>query len=339
MSEVLSADYQTLLHEIKGRVRAAQYDALRAVNRELVTLYFDIGRAIANRQNGETPGRAVVQQLATDLQNEFPGVGGFSARNLWYARNFYLTYHEKEKLQPLVAEIGWSHNLIILDKCHDDLQREFYLKMARRLGWTKNVLALQIENKTFEKTLSNQTNFERTLATEIKDRATLAVKDEYTFDFLDLADQHSERQLEGALIGKIEPFLREMGGKLTFVGGQYRLEVGDQEYFIDLLLYHRGLRCLVAVELKIGAFLPEYAGKMQFYLTALNDLEREENENPPLGIILCRTKNKTIVEYALRESNQPIGVATYRLTHDVPHELRGQLPEPAQIARLLELLP
>ncbi len=251
-------------------------------------------------------------------------------------RNFYLAYHGNEKLTPLVAEIGWSHNLIIMEKCKDDLEREFYLRMTRRLGWTKNVLTHQIENKTYEKTMLGQTNFEETLPDEIRGQARLAVKDEYTFDFLELGDEHSERQLETAILGRIEPFLREMGGVFSFVGSQFRLEVGEQEYFVDLLLHHRRLRCLVAVELKIGDFLPEYVGKMQFYLVALDDKVRMEDENPSIGIILCKSKNETIVEYALRESGKPIGVASYRVVSTLPEELRGQLPAPDQVSKLLE---
>ncbi len=181
--------------------------------------------------------------------------------------------------------------------------------MTRKFGWTKNVLIHQIENQSYEKTLLNQTNFEQTVSESIRAQAKLAVKDEYTFDFLELADEHSERQLEQAILAKVEPFLQEMGGMFTFIGSQYRLEIGDREYFIDLLLFHRRLQCLVAIELKIGEFLPEYVGKMQFYLAALDDLVRLEDENPSVGIILSKSKDKTIVEYALRESNKPIGVA------------------------------
>lgn len=336
MSEPIPQDYGRLLGEVKERIRSARYEALRAVNKELISLYWDIGRLIAERQRGAGWGRSVVETLANDLQAEFPGIGGFSARNVWRMRNFYLAYHDDEKLTPLVAEIGWSHNLIIMEKCKDDLEREFYLHMTRRLGWTRNVLAHQIENKTYEKTMLGQTNFEETLPDEIKGQARLAVKDEYTFDFLELGDEHSERQLETAILGRIEPFLREMGGVFSFVGSQYRLEVGEQEYFVDLLLHHRRLRCLVAVELKIGEFLPEYVGKMQFYLVALDDKVRMEDENPSIGIILCKSKNKTIVEYALRESGKPIGVASYKVVSTLPEELRGQLPAPDQVSKLLE---
>ncbi len=329
-------DYGRLLGEIKERIRSAQYEALRKVNRELISLYWDIGSLILERQRGAGWGKSVVETLANDLQAEFPGIGGFSAANLWRMRLFYDSYAGNEKLAPMVREIGWTHNLLIMEKCKDDLEREFYLRMTRRLGWTKNVLTHQIENKTYEKTMLGQTNFEETLPDEIRGQARLAVKDEYTFDFLELGDEHGERQLETAILGRIEPFLREMGGVFSFVGSQYRLEVGEQEYFVDLLLHHRRLRCLVAVELKIGEFLPEYVGKMQFYLAALDDKVRMEDENPSIGIILCKSKNKTIVEYALRESTKPIGVASYRVVSTLPEELRGQLPAPDQVSKLLE---
>ncbi|MEA5488979.1 MULTISPECIES: PDDEXK nuclease domain-containing protein [Pseudanabaena] len=335
MAIEVTEDYRSLLVAVKHRIRAAQYEALKAVNRELMALYWDIGELIVTRQESAGWGKSVVEQLAHDLQVEFHGMAGFSARNIWNMRSFYVTYRTNEKLQPLVAEIGWTHNLVILEKCKDDLQREFYIRMTQKFGWTKNVLIHQIENKTYEKTLLNQTNFDRTLSEEMRDRAKLAVKDAYTFDFLELADEHSERELEKAILTRVEPFLQEMGGMFTFVGSQYRLEISDEEYFIDLLLYHRGLKCLVAVELKIGKFLPEYVGKMQFYLAALDDRVRLEGENAAIGIILCKSKDRTIVEYALRQSNQAIGVATYQIVSSLPLELQGQLPAPEQVARLL----
>jgi predicted nuclease of restriction endonuclease-like (RecB) superfamily len=322
--------------EIKQRIRSAQYEALKAVNREMINLYWDIGQIIVTQQQGASWGKSVVEQLAKDLQAEFPGISGFSAANLWRMRLFYESYVNNEKLAPMVREIGWSHNLVIVEKCKDDLEREFYIRMTRKFGWTKNVLIHQIENQTYEKTLLNQTNFDKTVPAEIRNQLKLAVKDEYTFDFLELADEHSERQLEQAILARVEPFLQEMGGRFTFVGSQYRLEVGDKEFFIDLLLYHRQLKCLVAIELKTGEFLPEYVGKMQFYLAALDDLSRFPDENLSIGIILCKSKDKTIVEYALRESNKPIGIATYKLFSTLPQELKNQLPAPEQVAKLLE---
>jgi predicted nuclease of restriction endonuclease-like (RecB) superfamily len=336
MSNLLPENYSGLLSEIKARIQKAQYEALKAVNKELIALYWDIGRIIAERQKDHSWGKSVVEKLATDLQNEFPGMRGFSVQNLWYMRQFYLTYAGHSKLQPLVGEISWAKHLLIMGRCKDDLQREFYIRMTRKFGWTKNVLIHQIENQTYEKTLINQTTFDRTVSAETSQHAKLAVKDEYTFDFLDLSEEHSERELERALIGRVEHFLREMGGLFTFVGSQYRLELEGQEYFIDLLLFHRRLKCLVAVELKVGEFQPEYVGKMQFYCAVLDDVAREEGENPSIGIILCKSKKRTIVEYALRESNKPIGVSQYRMVSSLPADLKGQLPDPEQIAKLLQ---
>jgi predicted nuclease of restriction endonuclease-like (RecB) superfamily len=208
--------------------------------------------------------------------------------------------------------------------------------MTRKFGWSKNVLIHQIENQSYEKTLLGQTNFDKTLTPGQRAQAKLAVKDEYTFDFLEMGEEHSERELERALIVRIEDFLRAMGGLFAFVGSQFRLAVNDKEYFIDLLLYHRRLKCLVAIELKIGDFQPEFVGKMQFYLTALDRQVREEGEKPSIGIILCKEKNRTVVEYALYDARKPIDVATYRMVKRLPKELKGQLPSPAEIAKLLE---
>ena len=329
-------DYPRLLTEIKERIRSAQYEALKAVNKELVGLYWDIGRMIVERQDVEGWGKAVVEQLAADLRTEFPGVGGFSSSNLWRMKAFFEAYTGLEKLAPLVREIGWSHNLAILERCKDPLEREFYLRMTRKFGWSKNVLIHQIDNQSYEKSLLGQTNFDQALTPELRAQAKLAVKDEYTFDFLELGEEHSERELERALIARIEDFLRAMGGMFAFMGSQYRLEVDGKEFFIDLLLFHRRLRCLVAIELKVGEFLPEFVGKMQFYLAALDRQVRQEDENPSIGIILCKEKSRTIVEYALHDARKPIGVATYEITKTLPKALKGQLPSPKDIAHLLE---
>jgi predicted nuclease of restriction endonuclease-like (RecB) superfamily len=334
--QLLPGDYASLFAEVKERVRAAQYQALKAVNKELVGLYWDIGRLIVERQTDAEHGAAIAERLAEDLRREFPGVSGYSRRNIFYMREFYQTYSALPKVQPLVAQIGWTHNLVILQRCKDPLEREFYLRMTRKFGWSKNVLIHQIENQSYEKTLLGQSNFDKALTPELRAQAKLAVKDEYTFDFLELGEEHSERELERALIARIEDFLRAMGGVFAFVGSQFRLEVEGEEYFIDLLLYHRRLRCLVAIELKVGKFQPEFVGKMQFYLTALDRQVREEGENPSIGIILCKEKKRTIVEYALHDARKPIGVATYQIVKRLPKELKGQLPSPEEIAKLLE---
>jgi predicted nuclease of restriction endonuclease-like (RecB) superfamily len=334
-TQVANGEYSKLLGEIRERIRSAQYDALKAVNKGLISLYWDIGRMIVERQKSEAWGRSVVVRLAKDLQSEFTGVQGYSSQNLWRMRQFYLNYQGDEKLSPLVREIGWTHNVLIMMNCKDHLQREFYIRMTRKFGWSKAILIHQIENQSYEKTLLGQTNFDKALPDKVRAQAKLAVKDEYTFDFLELGEEHSERELERALIGKVEHFLREMGGMFAFLGSQYRLEVSDKEYFIDLLLFHRRLKCLVAVELKITEFQPEHAGKMQFYLAALDDLVRLPDENPSIGIILCKSKDRIIVEYALRYADKPIGVSEYHIVKKLPKALKGQLPTPEQIERLL----
>ncbi len=336
MSEIVQDIYQSFLKDIKERILSAQYEALKAVNKELIALYWDLGKMIVERQEEEGWGKSVVERLAKDLQKEFPGIKGFSVQNLWYMRQFYLTYRDNEKLQPMVGEISWSKHIIIMSKCKDDLEREFYIKMTKKFGWTKNVLIHQIESQAYERFLLNQTNFDQTLPEKYHHQAKLAVKDEYTFDFLELGEEHSERELELALINNIRRFLIEMGGYFTFIGNQYRLEVGGDEFFVDLLLYHRKLRCLVAIELKVGEFKPEYAGKMQFYLAVLNDKAKLEDENPSIGIILCKEKNRIIVEYALKDTTQPIGVSTYRITSTLPEELQKYLPSGEEIAKRLE---
>jgi predicted nuclease of restriction endonuclease-like (RecB) superfamily len=327
--------YQEFLAGIKASIRQRQYQALRSVNQELLALYGEIGEAIHLKQKEEGWGKAVVETLARDLQVEFPGRNGFSAQNLWLMRQFYLEYSELQKLQPLVGEISWAKNLVIMARIKDPLQREFYLRATARFGWTKAVLQHQIDNQSYEKYLLNQTSFDDALPEEIKTQAALAVKDHYTFDFLELAEEHSERQLEKALVANLREFLAELGGTFAFVGSQHRLEVGGQEYFIDLLLFHRRLRCLVAIELKIGDFQPEHKGKMEFYLEALEARERLPGENPPIGIIICRSKNKTVVEYALRNANKPLGVASYSIVPGLPLDYQKDLPSPEVIAKRL----
>ena len=329
-------EYKVFLQEIKQRVYSAQYDALKAVNKELIALYWDIGKMIIDRQKKEGWGKAVVEKLASDLQKEFIGMRGFSVQNLWYMRQFYMEYRGSQKLQPMVGEISWSKHIVIMGRCKDSLEREFYIRMTRKFGWTKNVLIHQIDNQTYEKTILNQTNFDKALPTNIRNQAKLSVKDEYTFDFLELGEEHGELEIEHALMEKINRFLIEMGGVFTFAGNQFRIEINGKEFFIDILLYHRRLKCLVALELKVGEFKPEYAGKMQFYLSALDDLVKIRGENPSMGIILCKFKDRTIVEYALRESKKPIGVATYKIISRLPKDLKRELPSPEQMGQLLK---
>ncbi|MFH1307104.1 MAG: PDDEXK nuclease domain-containing protein [Candidatus Micrarchaeota archaeon] len=327
--------YADFLIDIKQRIREAQYSALKAVNKQLVGLYWDIGMKIVEKQEKFGWGKSVVETLAKDLQKEYPGIRGFSAQNLWAMRQFYVMYKGKSKLLTLLGEISWSKNLLIMNRCNDDLEREFYIKMTKKFGWSVNVLIHQLESKAYEKSMLGQTNFDKTVPEKYKNQASLAVKDEYTFDFLELGEGHSEKELEGALISKIRGFLSELGSHFCFVGSQYRIEVDNEEYFIDLLLFHRKLKSLVAIELKIGKFKPEYAGKMQFYLSALDELVQMDDENPSIGIIICKEKSRTTVEYALRDSCKPIGVATYKITPSLPKEMAKYLPSKEDIEKRL----
>ena len=232
-------EYELLLGALKERIRSAQLEALCSVNREHISLYADIGRMIVERQQGDTWGKGIVDNLADDLRKEFPGANGFSAANLWRMKNFYEAYGGDEKLAQLVREIGWSHNISIQEKCKGVQEREFYIRSCRKHGWSRSVLIHQIENQAFQRTMSSQTNFGAAVDPAASVHAQLAVKDEYTFAFLDLEDAHSERELERALTGRVEAFLQEMGNMFTFVGSQYQVQVGEREFFIDLLLYHR----------------------------------------------------------------------------------------------------
>jgi len=248
---------------------------------------------------------------------------------------FYTEYNAIANLKPLVREISWSKHIVIFKQCKDNLERQFYIQATKKFGWTKNVLIHQIEGKSYEKYLLNQTNFEQTLPENIKHQAILAVKDEYSFDFLNLGVEHSESQLETALVNNIRAFLLEMNFQFAFIGNQFRLQIDDKEYFIDLLLYHRQLQCLVAIELKIGEFMPEYKGKMEFYLSALNDKVKLPNENDAIGIIICKEKKRTIVEYSLKTSNMPIGVATYKTGANLPENYKFLLPDSETIVKKL----
>ena len=334
-TSMTTSEYEALLRSLKQMIRSAQLQALRSANREQIQLYMDIGQMIVERQEGDSWGRGIVATLAVDLQREFPNTSGFSSANLWRMKGFFEAYGSIPKLAQLVREIGWSHNIAIFERCKSDEEREFYLRSCRQHGWTRDVLLHQIENRNFQRTLASQHNFDATLPQPMQAHAKLAIKDEYTFGFLDFRDEHTERELEQALTGRVEAFLREMGDLFAFIGSQYKIRVGDRDFYIDLLLYHRKLRCLVALELKLGEFTPEHLGKMQFYLTVLDDTVRLPEERPSIGIILCKSKDRLIVEYALRPATMPVGIASYQVTQNVPVGLEGQLPEPGQIASLL----
>lgn len=336
MSIIENRDYLHFFTEVKEQVYQSQYKALKQVNKELIQLYWSIGKAIVVRQEEFGWGKSIVETLSNDLQKEFVGIKGFSSQNLWYMRQFYTEYHQDKRLQPMVGEISWSKHLQIMSKCKDSLEREFYMRMTKKYGWTKNVLIHQIEGKSYERFLLNQTNFDKTLEEKYKDQAKLAVKDSYSFDFLGMSEDYGERELELGLIKNIRSFLMEMGTDFAFIANQYKVSVGEDDFYIDLLLYHRRLKCLVVVELKTTKFKPEHAGQMQFYLTALDEQEKEVDENPSIGIIVCKGKNRTVVEYALKRVNAPMGVADYTITEELPEDMRRLLPSSEEIVSHLE---
>lgn len=250
----------------------------------------------------------------------------------------YNEYHGDEKLVPLVPEIGWSHNITILKKCQNRQQRSFYLIATKKYGWSKRVLEHQIENKTYEKYLLNQTNYDREKPGKFAHQKHQALKDHYTFDFLELSEKHSERELEEELIRNMQYFLLELGGDYSFIGSQYKLRVGNQDFYIDLLLYHRRLQCLVVIELKTGQFKPEYKGKLEFYLNVLNDTHKLPHENEAVGMIICKSKDRIVVEYSLLKTTNPIGVASYSTGPELPEYYEGALPSQVQIEKGLEKL-
>jgi len=330
--------YLSFRDDIMRRIRSAQYEAMRAVNKEMISLYWDIGRQITERQKELGWGNSVVENLSKDIQKEFPGIQGFGVSNLRDMARFYSEYQSNAILQPLVGEISWTKHILILTKCKDTQERRFYILATKRFGWTKNVLLHQIEAKAFENYLLGQSNYDNTLPETIKQQAVLALRDDYSLSFLDIAGEHSEHDLETAIVRNIRAFLMEFGHDFSFVGNQYRLVVGGQEYFIDLLLYSRRMQAMVAIELKVGDFKPEYKGKMEFYLNVLDETVKLPHENPSIGIIICKSKNRTIVEYALRNSASPIGVATYSISSELPDNYKAMLPASQDIASKVDNL-
>lgn len=337
-NSIISPEYLNFKDEITARIRSAQYEALKAVNREMIALYWEIGKRITEQQTALGWGKSVVENLSRDIQKEFPGIKGFGVSNMWDMARFYAEYRSNEILQPLVGEISWSKHIVILTKCKETQQRQFYILATKKYGWTKDVLINKIEVKTYENYLLGQSNFDITLPEKIKNQAILALKDEYTFNLIGLTEEHSEHELEQAIIKNIRAFLMEFGPDFSFIGNQYRLEVDGREYFIDLLLYNRRIQGMIALELKIGEFQPEYKGKMEFYLNVLNDTVKLPHENPAIGIIICKSKSRMIVEYALKSSNLPIGVATYNLSAELPEAYKELLPSSEEIAKKIELL-
>lgn len=328
--------YNAFLNTLKTRIRTAQVRAALAVNRELVLLYWQIGREILQRQQQEGWGSKVIEKLAQDLKREFPDIKGFSRTNLLYMRAFAEAYPEEAFVHQLGGQIPWRHNCVLLDRVKSLEQRTWYIQQTIEHGWSRAVLEMQIESNLYQRQGGAVTNFERVLPQSESDLARNLLKDPYCLDFLTLEGSVHERELERALVTHIRDFLLELGVGFAFVGNQYRLEVEGDEFFIDMLFYHIKLKCYVVIELKMTEFKPEYAGKMNFYVAAVNHQLRDERDRPTIGIILCRSKKKTVVEYALEAIQNPIGVSTYTRKGDLPPALQGSLPTVEQLEMELE---
>ena len=324
--QIIPAGYAELLESLKERVRMSQVRAALAVSRELVLLYWSIGRDILARQKQEGWGAKVVDRLAVDLQTEFPGVEGFSPRNLKYMRALAAAWPEESIVQQLVAQLPWGHNVRVLDKVKDRSTREWYLHAALEYGWSQNVLSLQIDTHLHEREGKALTNFSRTLPPPGSDLAEQVLKDPYNFDFLTLAKDAQERDIERGLLLHLRDLLLELGRGFAFVGSQVPLTVGNDTFYLDLLFYHLRLHCYFVIELKMGKFRPEWAGKLGFYLSAVDELFRMEADAPTIGLLLCESHNSAVVEYALRDVAKPIGVSTFRVTRDLPAPVRSELP-------------
>ena len=322
----LPANYALLLDSLREHIRRAQIRAALSVNREMVLLYWQIGREILAQQAQHGWGAKVIDHLSQDLRQAFPEMKGFSARNLKYMRAFAAAWPDDLFVQEVLAQITWYHNITLVEKLANPAEREWYARKTIENGWSRNILVHQIDSRLHLRLGEAQTNFAHTLPSPQSELAQQVLKDPYVFDFLNLGEAAYERDLEKALLEQLRSFLLELGLGFAFIGSQYHLEVGGQDFYLDLLFYHFRLRCFVAFELKIGEFLPEYTGKMNFYLSALDSTLRGKQDEPSIGVILCRAKNRVIVEYALRDLSKPIGVSAYQLTQALPESLKGSLP-------------
>lgn len=344
-----SADYKQWLIDLKKRIRQSQLKAVVKVNSELISLYWSMGEDIIEKQEKAKWGDGFITQLSKDLKEEFPNMQGFSVRNIKYIRQWYLFYNQKdkfgqqavaqldkEKVQQLVAQIPWGHNLKIISKCKNIDEALFYINKTIEFGWSRDMLDTHIRLEEHKRVGSSTTNFTLTLPPIQSDLAQQTLKDPYNFDFLTLSENYKERELEDALTDNITRFLLELGSGFAYVGRQVPLTVGDKEFFIDLLFYHLKLRCYVVIELKAVDFIPEFAGKLSFYLSAVNDILAHSTDNPTIGLMICKSKNHFVAEYALKGINQPIGVSEYELTKHFPKDFKGSLPTIEEIEAELE---
>ncbi|MEZ5575061.1 MAG: PDDEXK nuclease domain-containing protein [Candidatus Competibacteraceae bacterium] len=331
--------YADWLAELKSRIHSAQQRATLAVNRELVLLYWQIGRDILVRQADQGWGAKVIDRLAHDLRNAFPKMKGFSPRNLKYMRAVAEAWPEPEFVQQAAAQLPWFHLCTLIDKLATREERDWYLAKAVEHNWSRNVLVMQIETRLRERQGKAVANFEQRLPKPQSDLARESIKDPYRFDFLGLTDEAQEREIESALVQHVTRFLLELGAGFAFVGRQVLLDVGGEEFFIDLLFYHLKLRCYVVIELKAGKFKPEHLGQLGFYLTAVDRQVKSEQDNPTIGLLLCKSKNQVVAEYALGDKSQPMGIAEYKLMASLPEPLQTSLPSIEQIENELKDIP
>ncbi|MEO0768322.1 MAG: PDDEXK nuclease domain-containing protein [Cyanobacteria bacterium J06649_4] len=331
---ILSSDsYERLLSGLKQRIKSVHIRAALAVNAELIALYWQIGKEIIAKQKEEGWGSKVIVQLSKDLKREFPDMSGFSQTNLKYMKTFAEAWPDWEFGQQLVDQIPWSHNMVILQQIKEPEVRIWYVKKTIENAWSRNVLVLQIESDLYGRQGGALSNFKQSLPPSQSDLAQQLVKDPYHLDFFTLKERAVERDLERALVTHIQEFLLELGVGFAFVGSQYRLEVGGEEFEIDMLFYHLQLRCYVVIDLKMGPFKPEYSGKMNFYINAVDDLVRHKDDKPTIGIILCKSKNKAIAEYSLRQTEAPLAIAPHKL----PPPLKNKMPTPEDLEKEMDI--
>ena len=320
-----SGEYLAIVEQVKREIKTAQYQASVHVNTELILLYHSIGTVINEHK---VWGNKFIENLAADIRREFPASKGYSVRNLKYMAKFAQTYPDREFVQQVVAQIPWGHNLVLVDKVSEPEERRWYLATCQKNGWSRSVLIHQIESGLYQRQVlaDKVSNFERRLPSPQSELAVQTMKDPYIFDFIPFQEDMVERDIEQALVRDVTKFLLELGTGFAFLGNQYHLNVGGDDFYIDLLFYNLNLRCYVVIELKAGEFKPEYAGQLNFYLSAVDGILKQEQDNPSIGLLLCKSKNDLVAEYSLKDMSKPIGVSAYQVTSNLPEELGKQLP-------------
>ncbi len=331
----LPNNYSEVLETLREEIISARLRSSIAVNKGLVELYWYLGTEILSRQEQEGWGAKVIERLAKDLTNSFPEMKGLTRRNLLFMRQFASEYRDVAIVKQLVSQLPWGHNIMLMQRVKVSEERRFYAQKTIENGWSRAVLEHQIESQLFQRQGRALQNFDRTLPAADSDLAKQLFKDPYQFDFLELAELADERALEKSLLQKIEDFLLELGSGFAFMGSQYHLEIAGQDYYLDLLFYHVKLRSYIAIELKVEEFKPEFAGKMSFYLSAIDDILRQPEDRASIGLLLCKSKNNVVVEYALRDNSKPMGVAEYLLRNALPLEFRESLPDLETLERIM----